>query len=217
MLRRDTPPFVSAVVGTLLAALLNSAREARAQDRDAPAQDELHLMRDGTSRTPSPPPRWAVGFNPLAIAIGRHSVDVERLVVPGFAILVNVHGDFASHDLPAIEYDRVSPLWGFGGEAGFRWFTAERGMRGFFVGATLVGGWYSVEYYGRRIGLPGVGVALDMGGQFPLGRSLFLAFGGGMQHLWTSRYPADIAPGVSFVMGAGFDTRILLTFGMLLP
>lgn len=185
----------------LFAALLATTREARAQDRDP---------------IPPPSPRWAVGFNPLAMAIGRYGGDLQHLVSPGLALLVNVHGDLVSHDWPAMQYGGASPVWGFGGEVGCRWFTARRRMQGFFFGASLVGGWYSVEYYGRRFGLPGVGPAVDMGGQVELGSGLFVAFGGGMQYLLTTRYPADIASGVSWVMGAGINPRLLLTFGALL-
>jgi hypothetical protein len=165
----------------------------------------------------SPAARWAVGFNPLAVALGRYSADLQYLLSPAFALLLNAHGDFTSSVLPSVEYDRQAPVWGFGGEAGFRWFSAHRWMNSFFLGASLIGGWYSVDYYGHRIGLPGVGPAADMGGQLALGSRAFLAFGGGLQYLWTARYPSDIAPGVSFVMGAGVNQRLLLTIGALLP
>jgi hypothetical protein len=187
----------------LFVAVLAATRGARADD--------------GGDKPQPPSPRWAVGFNPLALAIGRFSADLERLVAPHAVLVVNVHGDFASHDLPALEYDRPSPVWGFGGEAGWRWVAAEQAMHGFFLCASLVYGWYNVEYNGQRLGLPGAGLAVDMGAQWELGHQVFLAVGGGLQYLWTKSYPADIAPGVSFVMGAGFDPRLLLTLGVLLP
>lgn len=185
----------------LFATLFATARDAHARDGEAPAARA----------------RWALGFNPLAMIIGRYSVDVERLVSPDFALLVNVHGDYASRAWPSMEYGGTSPVWGFGGEVGCRWFTAGRGMHGFFVGTSVVAGGYSIDYYGHRFGLPGIGPALDMGGQVELGRSVFLGFGGGMQYLWTSRYPTDIPSGLSWVMGSGINTRVLLTIGALLP
>ncbi|MDP8999233.1 MAG: hypothetical protein M3O46_03890 [Myxococcota bacterium] len=187
----------------LFASLFATARDGHAQDREFQA--------------PPPPAKWAVGFNPLAVIIGRYSADLERLVTPDFALLLNIHGDYASRVVPSMEYGGSAPVWGFGAEIGCRWFTAGRGMHGFFMGSSLVAGWYSIDYYGRRFGLPGIGPALDMGGQVELGRSAFLGFGGGMQYLWTSRYPVDIASGLSWVMGAGINTRVLLTIGALLP
>jgi hypothetical protein len=195
-----------------LAVATTCAGVARAEGETSTAVDNvLATARD------EPSARWAVGFNPLAVAIGRYGGDLQYLVSPAFALLVNAHGDFASNVLPSIEYDRREPVWGFGGEAGFRWFSAQQWMHSFFLGASVIGGWYSVDYYGHRIGLPGVGLAGDMGGQLAMGSRVFLAFGGGLQYLWTARYPGDIAPGVSFVMGAGVNQRLLLTIGAQLP
>jgi hypothetical protein len=99
----------------LLAALLVGARSATAQDEAQPA--------------PSPP-RWAVGFNPLAMVIGRYGGDLQRLVAPGHALIVSAHVDYASHDWQAMDYDRRSPMWGLGGEAGWRWYPSSHGTHG---------------------------------------------------------------------------------------
>jgi hypothetical protein len=185
----------------LLVALFAAPRDARADD---------------SHPTEPPAPRWALGFNPLALVIGRYGADLEHPLWPHLVLLLNGHVDYASHDWPAMEYDRRSPVWGFGGEAGWRWFTGERSMQGFFLGASLVCGWYSFEYYGRRHGLPGAGLAADMGGQVDLGGPWFLTSGVGLQYLWTHSYPADIAPGVSWIMGAGVNPRLLVTVGALI-
>ena len=168
---------------------------------------------DDSAPRPQPPARNALGFNALAVAIGRYGGDFEYLAAPHNVLVLNVHGDYASHAWPAIEYDRPSPVWGFGGEVGWRWFTQEPGIRGFFFGPSLIAGYYNADYRGRRFDLPGVGLAADIGRQFDITPDVFLTYGFGLQYLWTARYPADIAPGVSFVMGAGVDPRLLVTVG----
>jgi hypothetical protein len=199
---RAARPRAQRLLVALLAALLVVARNTSAEDQERPA--------------PSPA-RWAVGFNPLAVVIGRYGGDLQRLFAPGHALVVNAHVDYASHDWQAMEYDRYSPVWGFGGEAGWRFYPSSRGMRGLFLGPSLVGGWYSVDYYGHRIGLPGVGLAADVGGQADLGGTFFLTVGGGLQYLWTAKYPKDIAPGLSWIIGAGVNPRLLLTIGTRVP
>ena len=180
------------VLAPLVGAVLLAARSASSQEE---------------------PAAWAVGFNPLAIAIGRYGGDLQRLMAPGQALVVNVHVDYASHDWPAMQYDRNAPVWGLGGEVGWRWYPSSPGMRGLFLGATLIGGWYSVDYYSQRLGLPGVGLAADIGGQADVGGAVFVTVGGGLQYLWTTSYPKDLAPGVSQVIGAGVDPRLLFTIG----
>jgi hypothetical protein len=187
----------------LAVALSTSAAAARAQEGD----EAVAIA----SR-----PQWAIGFNPLAIAIGRYSFDVQHLLAPHHALVVNVHGDYASRDWQAMQYDRRDPFWGFGGEVGWRWFPTRAWMRGFFLGASLLGGYYNYGYYGARLPLPGFGIAGDMGGMAELGGGMFLVLGAGLQNLWTHSYPKDIAPGLSQVVGEGIDPRVLVTIGALL-
>jgi hypothetical protein len=164
-----------------------------------------------------PAPRWSVGFNPLAMAIGRYGLDVERLVADHLAVVVNAHGDYASRDWQAMQYDRVTPFWGFGGELGVRDFLGDKPLRGVFLGASIVGGRYVVDVRGSPLALAGVGAAADVGAQRELGGGFFLTLGAGVQYLWTTRYPNDIAPGTKWVVGDGADPRVLVTFGTLAP
>jgi hypothetical protein len=156
------------------------------------------------------PARWSVGLNPLALGIGRYGGDGEYLAHPYIALVANVHGDYASQ-APVVNYG--SPIYGFGGEAGVR-FYATPDLFGFFFGVSAIAGWYDVQYYGEHLALPDVGFAIDVGGKVRLGDGgMFLALGAGVQDLWTTRYPKDIGSGISFVLGAGVDPRVLLTIG----
>lgn len=162
-----------------------------------------------------PPARWSVGVNPLAIGIGRFSADGEWLARPHWALVANVHGDYATQ---AVVADYGGSMYGFGGELGARLY-ATPDLFGFFLGVSAISGWYSVEYYGERVALPDVGFAVDIGGKLRLGKGgVFMAPGFGVQNLWTTtRYPRDIGQAASFVLGAGVAPRLLLTIGTVIP
>ena len=91
---RTTMRFARCLIRLLAVAFLTAPRGLQADDSD---------------RSKPLSPRWALGFNPLAVAIGRYGFDVQRLLGPHNALLVNVHGDYASRDWPAIEYGRHCP------------------------------------------------------------------------------------------------------------
>jgi hypothetical protein len=211
-----------AVAGLALASFGVSPRIASAQsapDReDVPQGGAAHGAADEPDDepgppAPSPPAAWAIGVSPLALIVGRYGGDALRMVAPGEAIVLSLHFDYASRDFGPLDWASSAPVWGFGGEIGWRTFPASRRMQGVFLQASVLGEWDSLDYYGRRFGLYGGGLAGDLGLQAELGDHAFLSAGVGLQHLWTRRYPADVAHGVSWVMGAGFDPRVLLTIG----
>jgi hypothetical protein len=171
---------------------------------------------------PREPARWAVGFNPAAITIGRYGVDVIRLVAPHVAAVANVHVDYGSKDWPSAQYDGLDPYYGVGGELGVRFFLSHQYMRGFFIGPSMLAGWYSVPFSNTgnasnniHAGLPGFGVAVDIGGQINLGYGMFLVLAGGLQGRWTTAHPQAIASGVQLVAGNGAVPRFIMTFGLL--
>ncbi len=182
---------------------------------DADAEANANDLPPAPPPPAVPPARWSVGVNPLAIGIGRYSVDGEWLARPHWALVANLHGDYASQ---AVVADYGAPMYGFGGELGARLY-ATPDLFGFFFGVSAISGWYNVEYYGERLALPDVGFAVDMGGKLRLGKGgMFMALGFGVQNLWTTtRYPKDIGQAASFVLGAGAAPRLLLTIGTVLP
>jgi len=191
---------VAIAAGTVLVVVFAIEGEVRAETNDdQPPVDH-----------PAAPPRWSIGVNPLAMAIGRFGGDGEYLAMRHLALVGNVHGDFAASRAIAVDYGAT--MVGFGGEAGVR-FYATPDLFGFFFGVSAVAGWYDVGYYGARFALPDAGFAVDLGGKLRLGGEIFMMIGGGLQDLWTTRYPKDIASGVSFVLGAGVAPRLLMTIG----
>jgi hypothetical protein len=147
--------------------------------------------------------------NPLAFLLGRFGGDVEYLAFKSIALVGNLHGDSSA----VVTSTSNNSYVGFGGEAGIRFYPASSSIFGFFVGPSLVAGWYSVNYYGYGYGFPDVGFAVDAGGKANVGGSMFVAGGGGVQSLYTGHYPKDVANIVTFVLGPGWAPRALFTFG----
>jgi hypothetical protein len=79
----------------------------------------------------------ALQGNPLGLAIGRYSADVEYLPEAHHALHLTAFGYYA---LPGVA-DRFS---GFGAEVGYRWYAGSRGPQGLFLGASFLAG--ELEY-----------------------------------------------------------------------
>ncbi len=94
-----------------------------------------------------------------------------------------------------------------------RFYPGEGSLFGFFLGPSLVAGYYSVNYYGYSFPLPDAGFAFDLGGKLHVGDRGFIALGAGVQYTNTPRYPNDFDSIVSFVIGSGVVPRLLLTAG----
>ncbi|MGH7437324.1 MAG: hypothetical protein ACRENE_16730 [Polyangiaceae bacterium] len=159
---------------------------------------------------PLPPlPRWSVGVNPLAFLLGRFGGDVEYSPAPYVALVGNVHVDSSA----VFTNSATSPYWGFGGEAGVRAYV-NRSLFGVFMGPSLVGGYYSVNYYGQPFALPDVGVAFDIGAKARITRSTgFIACGAGVQRLWSRSYPSDFGNAGTVLGGGNWPLRLLVTVG----
>jgi hypothetical protein len=160
----------------------------------------------------------ALQGNPLGLAIGRYSADLEYLPVPHHALHLSPVGYFA---LPGV----ADELVGGGAEMGYRWYSGLSGPHGFFLGASFVA--LSLTYvHGALAGVPldapedtsfvQLGGALDAGFQIiVLGN---FAAGAGLG----AEYTADtVQPHFEYrnhrlhdlLYGAGLRPRVLLSVG----
>jgi hypothetical protein len=174
-----------------------------------PASDSESESASEPAPAPSSPLRWSVGINPIAFFIGRFGGDVEYAAAPHLALLGNLHLDTA-----AVLTDSSSdPYVGFGAELGVRLYSVRDEARGGFLGASLVGGWYSIEYYGTRLAVPDAGFAIDFGGKARIGERGFLTLGLGVEHLSSGMFPKDVDGLGPFVFGSGWKPRLIVTAG----
>jgi hypothetical protein len=160
----------------------------------------------------------AIQGNPLGVAVGRYSADLEYLPAPHHAFHMTPVGYFA---LPGVSDE----LTGFGAEVGYRWYSGQDGPQGFFVGTSFIA--LSLRYLHAApndvaLSTPEdtsyvqLGGAVDAGYQIVLLGNLAAGAGVGVQYTLDTQEPTFEAPGNSLhelLYGPGLRPRVLLSVG----
>ena len=162
---------------------------------------------------------FLIVLNPLAIGIGRYSIQAEYLPATHHAITLNPF--FASVPVTATvngkEVD-LGSLTGFGAELGYRYYTGTKGPNGFFIGPSLLFGAYSTDGGGTNAqskSFTGIGGALDLGGQAVIGPGFTIGGGFGMQYTSVSEdfTTDDFNLAGAIIAGGGLRPRFLFAIG----
>ncbi len=160
----------------------------------------------------------ALEGNPLAMAIGRYSLDLEYLPAAHHAAHLTAIGYYA---LPG----PTDTFQGFGAEVGYRWYASSHGPEGFFIGGSFLVGGY--EYAHTTPNLSAVdtpystqfvslGGAVDAGFQWVVLGDFAFGLGAG------AGYTVDTAPPKfgpvhpawqKLVYGPGASPRVLMSVG----
>ncbi len=133
--------------------------------------------------TASPPLRLVSG-NVLGVVSGRFGLAYQGMLAAHHAILIGGHATLVPH--LARGTDQVL---GFGGQLGYRFYSAPRGPVGFFVGPSVLAGRYSWEEGGNETNTGSLGhyaVAADVGWAALMGSHLVVAVVGGAQYSWVN-------------------------------
>ena len=181
------------------------------------------LLLDGEARADDldegvPFKSVAVQGNPLGLAIGRYSADLEYLPVPHHALHFSPVGYFA---LPGV----ADELTGFGAEMGYRWYSGLYGPHGFFLGASFIA--LSLQYiHGALPGVPldspedtsfvQLGGAIDAGYQVVILGNFAAGAGIGAQYTADTTQPTfeyQTHPLHDLLYGWGLRPRVLLSLG----
>jgi hypothetical protein len=180
----------------LLAGVLSSANASA----DPPPADV---------RVPEEPTPWrrvSIEWNPLPLILGKVSANVlvvpanhHALVLTPFFVQTTTQGIFVfdaqgnSTQLPQQTFS------GFGGEIGYRYYTGNRGPRGFFAGPSLIlGGMTAKAQNGDKTSYLDYGVAFDIGYELLVADAVAITLGAGAQYTTPSRsipdqqFPADV-------------------------
>jgi hypothetical protein len=157
-------------------------------------------------------------LNPLGVAIGRYSIQGEYMLAKHHAVTLNPFFNHTpvTYTVNGKDIDGGS-LNGFGGEAGYRFYTGSRGANGFFVGPSFLFGAYSADAPGgaQSTSFTSVGGALDLGGQAIIGPGVVIGAGAGLQYTKTSKdlNTDNLNAAPSAIAGGGFRPRFLLAVG----
>ncbi|HEU4406513.1 MAG TPA: DUF3575 domain-containing protein [Polyangiaceae bacterium] len=168
--------------------------------------------------------RFAVALNPLAVTIGRYSLQAEYLPAKHHALTLSPFYTYApvKAEINGQELDGGS-LSGFGGELGYRFYSGNKGPNGFFVGPSLLFGAYSqsapsgAQPEGSRgsESFTSYGGAIDIGGQAVIGPGIVVGGGFGLQYTTTSRDidTDNLNLASAIIAGGGVRPRFLFSAG----
>lgn len=199
------------------------ASDASAQDPAAapapaagPAPAALPAEHDDDEK---PLKRLSLELNPLGFAIGRYSLNVEYMLARHHALILTPFFDNTPIKVNDVDF---GSLTGFGGELGYRFYTGDRGMNGFFIGpSVLFASWSQSLPDGvpantpKPDGFTAIGGALDLGGQAVIGPGVIVGAGFGLQYTKNSidinTEKLNIASAA--IAGGGVRPRFLLSVG----
>jgi hypothetical protein len=161
----------------------------------------------------------AIEANPLGLAIGLFSANLEYVFRPHSAVVLSPHYYFA---VPGVS----DQLTGGGVELGYRYYTGLYGPHGFFLGGSLTYGAYRyvhrVPFDTTGLDLPddtsydALGGAVDAGYQILLHEHIVVGAGAGLMYRYFDAQPTfeTYQHGLhELLYGSGLRPRVLLSFG----
>jgi hypothetical protein len=174
----------------------------------------------------APPPRRFItaAFSPLPLIVGKVSFELVAMPIEHHALVLSPY--YASSTTAPIYVfsDTGQPTQlpkqtfsGYGGELGYRYYFGRSGPRGFFLGPSLILGWFTATAQnGDQTQYRQSGIAADIGSQMLVTDRVSLILGGGLQYLTTDKtippqqYPAKI------YANKGVLPRVLFSLGLAL-
>lgn len=219
-MRRLLSVLVSSAIFSfgLLAFTAGDARadEPSSQPAAAAATGEKPQPKDDADEVK----HFSVELNPLGIAIGRYSLQGEYMLAKHHAVTLNPFFNHTpiTYTVNGKDIDGGA-LNGFGGEAGYRFYTGSKGANGFFIGPSVLFGSYTADPPGDSGGksqsFTSIGGAVDLGGQAIIGPGIVIGAGAGVQYTKTSEDVntdnVNLAPAA--IAGGGVRPRFLLALG----
>jgi len=228
-MRRFAVVFVSTLFPFSLLSLATQSALAAEPEAEAPVAQPAPAgyPPPPPAGYPPPPPeaapqpkQFVIIANPLAVFLGRYSVEFEYMPVLHHAITLNpfyTHAPVKGTDINGNEQDFGS-LNGFGGELGYKFYTGKKGPNGFFVGPSFLFGSYKSSLSGYPdVNFTQLGYAIDLGGQAVIGDGFVIGGGFGLQWTKNSEEPSRSLDSLNLasevIAGAGWRPRFLFTVG----
>jgi hypothetical protein len=231
-----TPVLCAGALSAVLAARPALAEGAPAAEQRPPDEVAVDVR---LAEAPPPHRTLTIEWNPLALFIDRFSLNA--VVVPGdhhalvlspfytwagtaeYSTGLNADGTPLVDTTGAITGTKGASyvlnvprqtFTGFGGELGYRYYFAEGGPRGVFLGPSLIlEGITAKAYNGSETSFAGYGLAADLGYEALIADTVAVSVGVGGQYLLTSRsIPPQQLP-ASIYANERFYPRLLLSFG----
>ncbi len=200
------------------------------------AQDDAADPAQPQATVPAPPPgavlvkvqdapadgeykHFSIVANPLALSIGRYSIQGEWLPALHHALTLNPFYTHASAGTLTVNGDTedLGTFSGGGAEFGYRFYTGSKGPNGFFVGPSFLIADYSQSGGGEpSVSFTSVGAAFDIGGQGVVGPGIVIGGGFGLQATKNSKdfgSTSDLNFASAVIAGGGIRPRFLFHIG----
>jgi hypothetical protein len=189
----------------------------------AQASDRSGAVDVNVSPQPAPRRILSIEWNPLPLlATSRASFNVAFAPAEHHALTLSPFYSWAGTEPISLLDASGTPTQrlprqtfnGFGAELGYRYFTGAGGLRGFFVGPSLIAAHFVAGAEdGTQTPFWDLGVALDAGWQMLVADRLVVSLGGGVQVLVQDRsIPPQSFPARLYANG-GVLPRLLLSIG----
>ncbi len=162
--------------------------------------------------------QWGIAANPLSTIVGRYGIDVTYMIAQHQGIVLNPFYQHVSADVTSssggVTTTSSSTFSGFGGELGYRYFTGDKAMNGFYIGPSFIFGSYAQKNSeGEKTAFTSIGGAIDLGGQYVSDSGFMIGGGFGLQYTKTSTQFDDLPFGAKVLAGGGVRPRFLFTIG----
>ena len=166
----------------------------------------------------SPPRRvFAIEYNPIALAIDRISIDVEVAPAEHHALILSPYyfyprtAAFMNDSGQAVLSQKFE---GAGGELGYRYYFGRGGLRGAFVGPSVLAAWVNATAGdGAQTSFGDIGFAADVGYQALVVDDWVVSLGAGAQYVWTTRSIPDQQMPANLYANRGIQPRVLFALG----
>jgi hypothetical protein len=182
----------------------------------APGATPPALPRESEDDEGRPMKKLGLELNPLGFAIGRYSINVEYMLARHHALILTPFFDSTTVTVNSVD---VGSLKGFGGELGYRFYTGDRGMNGFYIGPSVLFASWSQSSNLANVpngdSFTAIGGALDLGGQAVIGPGVIVGGGFGLQYTKNSIdvNTDNLNIASAAIAGGGVRPRFLLSVG----
>jgi len=169
-------------------------------------------MHTGVRPDPNRPKQGGIGklsANVILAPLEHHTIIVSPFYVLTRTAPITIFDDNANPtELP------IQTFEGFGTELGYRYYTGSGGLRGFFVGPSLiVGSFTATAENGTETPYINYGVAVDIGYQALVVDRVSLSLGAGIQYTTTSKWIPDQMLWAKVFANTSFFPRWLISLG----
>jgi hypothetical protein len=166
-----------------------------------------------------PPSRRGVAleFNPLALLIQRISGTIELAPADHHALELSAYYFYpatAAFTNPGGQEVPSQRFAGFGGELGYRYYWKGGGLRGPFIGPSVIAAWgKATAGNGTETSFGDFGFAADVGYQALVAERCVVGLGAGVQYVVATRSIPDQQMPANVYANSGVQPRLLFALG----